>query len=149
MTSANVIVLKGSGKHEEYKAAAALSPGMLLELNSAGKVAFHATASGPHLKLFAKEDTLQGRIRTTAYSTDEVVQVHVAETGDKLDLLLKDGQVIVIGDKLTSNADGKLKKYVAPVDVGTLPPSDFHIVGYAEEALSPSGADGFIAVRIA
>ena len=144
MTSANTIVLKGSGKHDEYEAILALSPGMLLEIDTAGKVKPHATASGPHLKLFAKEDTLQGRIRATAYAVADKVMCHYGVSGDSLDLILKDGEVIVIGDAMTSNADGKLKKYVAPAAAA----DDFHIIGYAEEALSPVGADGFISTRL-
>jgi len=147
MSSANTIVLKsqsGEGQHDEKVAVAIVSPGMLLETDSAGKVKAHATASGPHQRLFAKEDALQGKTRTQDYAIGDPVSIHVGLPGDVLDLVLKDGQVIVIGDPVTSNADGKLKKYAAP----TLAGDDFHIIGYAEEALSPSGADGFLSTRL-
>ena len=122
----NRIHLLGSGTHEENLAAAAITPGHLLKLNSANKVAVHASAGGVTERLFALEDALQGRTIATAYAADEIVAVLKASPGDHVYAFLSEGEYVNIGDTLVSNGDGTLK------------PGTTNVVGVALENLDAS-----------
>lgn len=104
------IHLLGTGRHEEGRAAAAITPGHLLILDSNGKVAVHDDEAGPAERLFALEDALQGRSITDDYKEDEVVGFVVAAPGDVVYAFLAGGEDVDAGDFLTSNGDGTLKK---------------------------------------
>lgn len=109
MASNNTVVLHGLGRgcHGEAKANAAITPGMLIERMSTGKVRAHALAGTKPAMLFAKEDALQGRTLSTAYSADELVGYHEALPGDRINALVPaNALAIVKGDKLASNGDG-------------------------------------------
>lgn len=127
---------------EEYPAAAAVSPGMLVELTSANTVQAHSTAAGRKLTMVALEDELQGNTINDAYAEGDPVQVWVPNRGEQAQMILGAGQNASIGSLLVSNADGTLK-----VAGG----SDTEVVAVALEAVdvSASGADdAFIKVRI-
>lgn len=97
---------------EERVAAAAITPGMLIELTSANKVQAHSTASGNVAPvMWALEDELQGNGITDAYSADNVVQCWVTVPGEQVYALLLDGENVAIGDKLASAGNGYLKKH--------------------------------------
>jgi hypothetical protein len=99
----------------EAKAAAAITPGMLIYFNgTANTVAKHNHASGPvHPPMFALEDELQGKGITDAYATGDKVQCWIAQRGERVLALLADGEHVEIGDRLASNGDGFLKKHDA------------------------------------
>ena len=137
MSYNTVKVKKYSDIVEEYTAAAAITPGMLLELTSASKVQKHSTAGGNMIPMFALEDELQGNGIDDAYAADDQVQVWVAGRGDMVYALLKDGEDVSVGDYLESAGDGYLKKHTT----GTAANSNA-IVGQALEALDLSGSSG-------
>lgn len=107
--SANKIHLLGTGRLAEYVAAAALSPGHLIELTSAGTVQKQSTADKGAEKMFAMEDSLQGNTIATAYAAADQVRAVIASPGDHVQAFLAAGETAVIGSKLCANGDGTLK----------------------------------------
>lgn len=131
---------------EERKAHEAITPGMLLDLNSDNEFQKHAVPGGTvKPPIFALEDELQGKGITEAYAVGDRVQGWVAQRGDQVYGLLADGEKVVIGDYLSSNGDGYLKKLDGDSVEG-------EIVARALEAVdrsSSSGADTNTTGRIA
>jgi len=131
----------------EFTAHAALSPGHLLEMNSDGEVLKHATAAGECVRMFAKENELEGETVDDAYAAGDAVQVVFPRAGDVVHARLANGQTVVKGDYLSSNGDGTLKLHTGSEKASG-------IVGIALDAVdmsSSSGADpdGFIRVLVA
>jgi len=124
-------VKKYSDIIEEYEAATAITPGMLLEFNSAGKVGVHSTASGLAERIFALEDELQGKGIDDDYAVEDRVQCWFAGRGDQVYAIVGDGQTIAVGDFLESLGDGTLQKAATP---------GASVVGVALEAADTSGA---------
>lgn len=134
---------------EEYEAAAAITPGMLLEVTSAGKVQKHSGAGKTVAMLIALEDELQGKEITDAYVAGDQVQCWVAGRGDVAYLRLQDGQSVVIGDFLESAGNGELRKVSRTPESWESNDSqqaksqyDQHVVGVALEAQDLSGLEG-------
>jgi hypothetical protein len=134
----------------EYVAAATITPGMLLEITSAGKVQAHSSAGQNVLgHIVALEDELQGNGIDDDYSADDPVQCWVTQRGEVAYMLLEDGEDVSIGDALESAGDGRLQKYVA--DTETLGADSSgnittiytnQIVAVALEAVDLSGSSG-------
>lgn len=140
----NTIILIGSGRHVEHVAAAALTPGNLVELTSADKVQKHSTEGGIAEKLFAVEDALQGRTIDDDYAADDPVMLFAARPGDELYVQIKAGENIAIGDKLISAGDGTLIEEGSEGSGVTVR----EVVAVAREAVDLSGS-GAVATRIA
>lgn len=137
------IVLKSACNiAEEAFAAAALTPGHLVALDSNGKVAKHATEGGRGERLFAKESVLQGRGIDTAYAQDELVFLHVGQPGDEVNAFIKAGQAIAIGEQLISAGDGTLESVADDVSGVTIN----QVFAVAVEALDLTGS-GAVATR--
>lgn len=103
------IQLKGEGTHEEGRAAAAIRPGDLVQINTAGQVRKHATAGGPAEPAFALEDALQGRGIDDDYATGELVSYAIQRSGDVVLAWLSGGENAAVGAYLSANGDGALK----------------------------------------
>lgn len=139
--SKNTITVKNYVKiREEYVAVAAITPGNLVEVTSAGKVQKHSTAGGNVLPMIAIEDAMQGKLITGAYAADDQVQVWVPTRGDIANMLLANGETVVIGDFLESDGLGQVRKHVAD-SAGAVEAAN-PIVGVALEAVDMSGSDG-------
>lgn len=112
---ANTIKLKNYlNIFEEYDAAAAITPGMLVQPTpGAATIRKHATAGGNAITMFAYEDSLQGKGIDDDYATGDKVQVWVAQRGDQVNALLRDEQSVAIGDFLESDGEGRLQKHTA------------------------------------
>lgn len=132
---------------EEYDANATITPGMLIEVISTGKVRAHAEEDGNVIPMFALEDELQGKIISEDYDADTPVQVWIPQRGDQVYAILAQGENVSIGDFLVSNGDGKLKALAALSSIGDVEP--LQIVGEATEAINATAADARIIVRIA
>lgn len=157
----NSVKIKNYLNHfEEYEANAAISPGMLIEIMSTGKVRAHATEGGNALPMFALENYPEGKGITTAYAAAEQVQAWIPVRGDEVYALLEDEQNVAIGDFLESNGSGYLQK-ITNVEVSSQAADivyPLQIVAQALEALDLSGlsaagssdtpARQFIRVRI-
>lgn len=103
------IQLKGEGVFEEGRAAAIITPGMLVTLNSSGNVIPHATAGGRAEKAFALEDALQGRGIDDNYAVNELVAYAIQSPGDVVFAWLAAGETAAPGSLLSSNGDGTLQ----------------------------------------
>jgi len=140
------VVLEGhaKGKYDEETAGGAITPGHLIDTNSDGEVVVHPTAGGYAERKVAIEDALQGQSTgllgkgiDDAYAADDKVRIYYALPGDKLYMLLKDGEVATPASFLSSNGDGTLQ-VVAGAEIPLFK---------STESVSPSGAVGRIRVR--
>lgn len=137
-------VKKYSDVIEEMVASAAVTPGMLLIIESTGKVKAHNLADKDAFPIFALEDEMRGKGIDEAYAANDPVQCWIPYRGDIVNAILADGQKVVIGDALTSDGYGRLKKHVTDTGASTVPWTVYpeQIVGYAAEALDLSGSSG-------
>lgn len=137
----NTIKLKKySDVIEEYVANAAITPGMLVELMTTGKVRKHATQNGLAVPMFALEDELQGKGIDDDYAADDPVQVWIPYRGDQVNALLVDGASVHIGDFLVSNGDGYLREFAG--GSATAEDLPLEIVAMALEAIDRSTSSG-------
>lgn len=153
----NKIVLKagyteGAAEHEEGILTAACTPGMNLQMGVAAEdMGRHyygpgntdnvgtgtSTTTSKNPVRVAKEDPLVGKTITDAYASGELVFIHIAKSGDVLQVLVASGQTVLKGDGLSANSAGKW--------IGDT-------TNAAVEALEPSGgalaADTHMRVRV-
>lgn len=124
---------------KEGKASGAITPGHMLERTStADTVKSHAVA-GQMTRLYAVEDELQGHEIGDAYTTANRVFFKAFLPGDEVYALIANGEDISIGDRLTSNGDGTLKKAAADSS-GTV--AEDEIAAIALEAVDMSDSSG-------
>jgi hypothetical protein len=135
--------------YEEYEAAAAILPGNLVEMTSAGTVQKHSVAGGTAERMFAIEDALQGIDVDGAYAAGDKVRVQILRPGDMVYALLADGQSVAINDKLESDGLGYLRKEDRSQESWESTDSqearvgyDNHIVGIAMETQDLSALEG-------
>lgn len=95
--------------HEEGRAAATITPGMLLAQNSSGNIIPHGVAGGPAERMFALEDALQGNGIDVNYASGDLVAIGVQGQGDVVFAILNAGENVTPDEFLTSNGDGTLK----------------------------------------
>lgn len=136
-----------------------VTPGELLAwANSGADVDQHATAGGnAQGKKVAIENQFSdhgtGKAIDHAYADNETVNFIFAQPGDQLYMWLADGEVATVGSPLESDGAGSLQVHTPQaVDEGGAATFTIYadaIVGYAAEAVSPSGARGRIKVDIA
>lgn len=138
----NTIKLKKySDVIEEITAYAAITPGMLVKINSDGKVLLHSTVGGIVAPImFALEDELQGKEIDDDYVAGDQVQCWIPYRGDQVYAILNDGQSVVIGDFLVSSGEGFLNK----LTVGSAGTTEFPeaIVAVSLERVDLSGSSG-------
>jgi len=138
--SYNTIMVRGNGVREEATGDGAVTPGQLLERTSADAVKRHATAGGNAQKYFAIEDVLQGNPISTDYATTELVQFTIAQRGDLIYALLKNGEDVDKGDPLESASSGDMQAHAVDA-TGSAEATTIYsdqIVGWAREALDMS-----------
>ncbi len=153
-TLANRIVLTGDFRLEEAIAAAALSPGHLIEIiNVSGviNVQKHSKKGGNHERYFAIENALVGLepgftpggvTAATAYNAADLVEGALMVPGGVVSAYLTPGTNYVIGTKLISNGDGTLSS-ASSTDSSVVVDQ---IVGVLLEPLNLS-ASGAVATR--
>lgn len=129
MSRRTIIVVNHSNSFFEADAAAAITPGHLVELDSNGDVKVHATAKGFGAKTFAIENALLGKGIDEAYAAEEPVRVWTPQPGDEVNALLSDGETVAVGGFVESNGDGTVQAY-----------TDGSIIGQAVEAVDMSGS---------
>jgi len=132
----------------EAVANAAITPGMLIEPMSTGKVRAHATAEGNVIPMFALEDELQGKAIGDVYAAAAQVQCLIPQRGDEVYAILADGYDVDIGDWLSSNGDGYLREHAAETEswavseAGEITVHPLQIVAQALEAVDTSDSSG-------
>lgn len=110
--ASNTIIARARKRFtKERTAGGAITPGHLVELNSAGAVVVHATAAEAVLpqRAFALEDQAQGRSIDDAYASGDLVVYQVFQPGDEIYALLENAAVATIGAELESAGDGTLQ----------------------------------------
>lgn len=145
--AANTIQLNGDFVHEEALAHETITPGMLIEKISTGKVQKHSTDNGHAQLAIAVEDALQGNTITDDYSEDDLVSYHIQARGTRFQgILVAAGTAVVIGGQLVSDGAGRLQAVADGSGV------EKQIIAYAEEAVDLTGSgdvDTLIACRAA
>lgn len=108
------IILKTSDGgiiRKERVAAAAITPGDLIELTSADEVQRHSGAAGAAARAFAIENDLVGDGIDDDYDDGDTVQYGLFRSGEEVYALLAYGQNVAIGAKLASASAGKLQAH--------------------------------------
>lgn len=137
----NAVIGKQYGEMnvEEKNAAAAITPGHLIERTSADTYQVHSTAGGIAFPMFALIDALQGKSISEAYAVGDPVRGWIPRRGDIVNALLADGQSVNPSTFLESAGDGTLRAHTADygsAEAVTVQP----IVGRALQTLDLSGA---------
>lgn len=104
----NTIKIKGECITKEAEAAAAITPGHLVELDSAGKVQVQSTAGAAAQRAFALENDLIGGAVGDAYATGGTVKYGIFEPGAEVYAFLDGGENVAIGATLVPAGDGSL-----------------------------------------
>lgn len=134
------ILVAGCPKQFEAIAGeAGITPGMLLEITSEGKVVSHNSAAalrGP-LRIAREAEYIGGSIDDT-YDDGDTVPFYVMNPGDRFYALLQAGEDVAIGAALQSAADGTFE-----AQTSTNPTRAF-----ALEAVDNNPGTGGAAVRI-
>ena len=125
----------------EFEASATITPGMLLKIYTDGTVRPHLPAGGNATKMFALEDELQGKGIDDNYSSGDKVQVWIGRAGDVVNALLKDDEVVVVGQYLESDGEGRVQVHAGDVADSTDVTVQNAIVGIALEGIT-AGAYG-------
>jgi hypothetical protein len=162
---ATIVLLGGSPAVFEKLAAAAITPGHLVEPatgGDAGKIKVHATAGGNAAAMFADVNPTPDRANTTpalttAYATGEQVRILHCHAGDMVNALLAaNAAAVVEGDFVESAGDGTVRKHTAPsqaVAEGgsasyTIAQQTHAIVGQAAEAVNNSAVAAVARLKI-
>lgn len=151
-TTPNIVLLSvASGERVEWNdrvVAASTIPGSLVEVNSGNKLALIAAAAKPNSKIFVLEnlycdDNLKSL--DAPYAADDGCRYVYGQPGDVVYARLAASQTVAIGDPMVSTVTGGC------VGKGTLDATvvDGALIGFAEEAVTTTGATGRIKVRIA
>jgi hypothetical protein len=139
------ILLKGTNHFGEGTLEAIVSPGMAVELTPTGGIDEVQGSQSEALKqgapLVVLEDALQGNIVTDAYVSGDTVFTYQPVAGDHIQVLVKDGEVIAIADKLVVEGGG------SGLFLG-ITGSEAAYQVKALEAVSPSGANGLCSVAV-
>lgn len=128
---------------EEAPAAAAVTPGDLIEKTSAGKVQRNSTAADKAPQILVALPSFAGQGIDDDYAATQDVHFVHAGPGWRLRMRLADSMTIDIGDKLVSNGSGGTLKAATSTD-----DEDGAVVGVAAEAVTTSGAVDRIDVDI-
>jgi hypothetical protein len=142
----NTIQLTDGYVMDEAIAHEEISPGMLVEMLSTGKVQKHSTEGDFSDMRVAVEDAYQGNTTGDAYAAGARVIQHIQRRGAQCQLILKAGENVTKGAALISDGAGRVIAEGSAASGTTVN----QIIGWAEEALnlSASGAsDTLIAVR--
>lgn len=145
-TAYNTIAVGSDSRKEEYTSAVTLTVGMIVQEASTGKMALSNVASaiyrgGEGLVCEAPErgkGIYSSGTTLNTYVATEQVPILFPRQGDKVLLILTDGQTITQGGLLQIAATGKAIAHAG----------SFLAYARALESLSPSGADGLILARI-
>lgn len=114
-----VIALLGEPlQNEDAAAAEAITPGMLVNLNSSGLLIKHAAAAGVAARNWAMERDEMGQSIDVAYAIGDTVKVGAFHQGMRVNAFLASGQNVALGAFLESAGNGALKVVSAGFPVG-------------------------------
>ena len=139
MSTHRTVRIKGDGIRKERAAAAAITPGQLVELASATTIQRHSTAGGPAQRAFLIEDDHQGLGINDNAASGAMLTYEIFPRGAEVNALLSDGENAAVGNFLESNGDGDLQ--VAIVDSTGVGGGEA-LVAIAMEAVDLSDSSG-------
>lgn len=96
-------------QNEDYKAAEAITPGHLVDLDGSFNLIKHASSGGKTQRWFALEREELGSDIDVAYAVNDYVKVGSFAPGTRVNALIASGVNVNPGDFLESNGDGTLK----------------------------------------
>lgn len=131
-TAPRKIFLIGQPNQMEREAGGAITPGMLVEIDSSDNFIVHNTAGGICSKMVAVESAITGDDIDHPYATGEVTLVNACRTGDEVLLRASNGEAIVIGSFLESDGAGAVQ--VATEDSAGATEYSASVVAVAVEA---------------
>ncbi len=132
---------------KELVAAAAITPGHLLERDVAGKAAVHSNAGKRAIAMFAFENELFGKGIDDAYAANDQVLIECPPRGAEVfALVAASAAAIVIGDFLESAGDGTLR--ITTTDAATDDTQRNSIIGVAIEAVDNSGGGSPARIKV-
>ncbi len=146
MTTANVVfsgpadVVKPVQAEKKVKTGNTIYPGYLV-INSSSEWALHATAGEGGEYWIADLNFYEAKSATEALTVGQTSNAYWPRPGETYNVVVADGETVLVGSALTSNGDGTLK--VAATD-GTE-----EVLFYSEEAASPSGSTARVRARVA
>lgn len=108
MSAERTIILSGKFEHLEFDAAAILSPGNILVVNSAGKAAKNTTEGADGELLVARENYINGKTIDDAYAVDDTVIAGVLQRGAQAQVILKAGENVAVGEYLIFDDAGRV-----------------------------------------
>lgn len=120
-TTPKTILLRGHPAGREAIAVAAVTPGHLGIIDSAGKIKVHNTAKGVANKIFVREEEYVGGSIDTAYAIADQVPYWDCKPGDQIYGWLKTGSSVAVGAFLESGGDGSLQALTAQSQGATTP----------------------------
>lgn len=143
MSEYNSILIKVSNTSPVLTslAEATITPGMILIRPPSGFFRPHDNTDSACKPIIAVEDYIHSKTIDDDYSINDLVMARCCRRGDIVLAFLASNETIVIGDLLTSNGDGMLKK--SP----PLPPAGSY-VATALEAVAAGGEAVRIKVEI-
>ena len=139
-SSCNVIVQsqKKGVEDNTRAAAAALSPGHLIEKTSADKYQKHSTAASNAVRCIAEEQAELNKGTTDAYAQNDLVKAYNLLPGEQAYFRVAAGaSAIVIGNFLESAGDGTVR--LLGTDAATDQAQRESVVARADEAVDNSG----------
>lgn len=140
-TTKQIGVSTFSSEKMNRNAAEEFYPGQILRINSDGEFIKHDAAGGPVVPfIVAKEDSIQGNGVDVAYTAEEMAAAWVVKTGDLVNVRVKDGENILVGNKVESDGSGNIQNYVEDSFSGeeAVSVKPMNILGVAESACNMS-----------
>ena len=133
--------LAGYQIKERLATAAAIKPGMLLQLNTADTVQAHATAGGTAIAWFATEDENQGGSVSTDYAVSVLIRIGHFASGGMVVCRIANGQTIIKGSFLESAGTGYMR-IKSTFDSASDIAQPNSVILMALEAVDMSGSSG-------
>lgn len=147
MGAEKAVIVKGGDNaiREEFTAGGIITPGQLLEIDSNDAVIRHNSAGQNMYPLIAVQDFPQGKDIDDNYASGEQAYAIWARAGMIINMLLKEGETVVIGGFVESDGAGDVQAYVADIDASAPGATTIYsnqIVGVAREAVDLSDSSG-------
>jgi len=131
-TKRRVISLRGPGQvNEDNKAAEAIKPGHLTNIDGSGNLIKNTTTSGDLSKSFALERDEFGSDIDVAYAVNDVVKIGAFAGGDRVLALTPSGQNLAKGARVEADNAGRVVVY-----------SSGSVIGRTIEAVNNSAGPG-------
>ena len=137
MSNNQVIMYSLYGRDDSALAGGTITPGHLIQLQSAGTVVVHATEGGRGRVTIAKENSLQGSNKDDNYTSGDRVFFRELVKGDTFYGFLAAGESITPATQLMSAGDGTFKAVTGS-----------YVPLVTSEETKDNSASGAVAVRV-